>query len=434
MEVADAMPEGYAERPMAPLFRVHEATLRNGLRVRIVPSDETPVVSLYTFFNVGSRNERPGLTGISHLFEHMMFNGAKKYGANQFDECSSRTGAVPTPTPPTTGRCTTRNSPPKRWSKSSTLSRTGCALCAISERMLEREREVVMEERRLRVDNEVMGLIDEELQSLVFQAHPYRWPVIGWMGDIEAIQREDCEAYFRTYYAPSNAVLWIAGNVDPVTTVRKVRRAYGDIPRGPSVPKVVNAEPPQRGERRSVLSHPAQAPGLLVAYRGPQVTHPDALTLDVLEFILSVGEGSRLSRRLVYEEKVAVDVGMDWSWRVDPGVLLFHAELAPDGDPARVEASLYREFARLAEEGITERELTKAKNNLRAHLMRELTTSSGRAHALGNYESYLGSWREGLRLPDRYRAVEAAAVQAAAARYLVPSQRSVVTLFPGASA
>jgi zinc protease len=196
----------------------------------------------------------------------------------------------------------------------------------------------------------------------------------------------------------------------------------------------VNAEPPQRGERRSVLSHPAQAPGLLVAYRGPAGTQPDAITLDVLEFILAVGEGSRLNRRLVHEEKVAVDVGMDWSWRVDPGVLLFHAELAPDGDPARVEASLYRELSRLVEEGITERELTKAKNNLRAHLMRELTTSSGRAHALGNYETYLGSWRAGLRLAERYATVDAAAVKAAAARYLQPSQRSVVTLHPEASA
>jgi zinc protease len=434
VEVADVPPEGYAQRPMAPLFRVHEATLRNGLRVRIVPSDETPVVSLYTFFNVGSRNERPGLTGISHLFEHMMFNGSKKYRASQFDEVLESHGGRSNAY--TTHDMTVyyEEFAVEALEQVLDLEADRMRSLAISDRMLEREREVVKEERRLRVDNEVMGLIDEELQSLVFQAHPYRWPVIGWMGDIEAIRREDCEAYFRTYYAPSNAVLWIAGDVDPDATIRQVRRAYGDIPRGPSVPGVVNSEPPQRGERRSVLAHPAQAPSLLVAYRGPKVTSPDALTLDVLEFILSVGEGSRLNRRLVYEEKVAVDVGMDWSWRVDPGVLLFHAEIAPDGDPARVEAALYREIGRLAEDGITERELTKAKNNLRAHLMRELTTSSGRAHALGNYESYLGNWREGLRLPDRYAAVEATAVQAAAARYLVPSQRSVVTLFPGASA
>jgi len=415
---------------MPALFRVHEATLRNGLRVRVVPSTEAPVVSLYTF----SRNERPGLTGISHLFEHMMFNGAAKYGANQFDEVLESHGGRSNAYTTHDQTVYYEEFAADALEQVLDLESDRMGSLAISDGMLEREREVVKEERRLRVDNEVMGLIDEELQALVYQAHPYRWPVIGWMGDIEAIQRADCEAYFRTYYAPGNAVLWIAGDVDPEATVRKVRRAYGSIPRGPAIPAVVNAEPTQRGERRSVLSHPAQAPGLLVAYRGPSVTHPDALTLDVLEFILAVGEGSRLNRRLVYEEKVAVDVGMDWSWRLDPGVLLFHAELAPDGDPALVEAALYREIARISEEGITERELTKAKNNLRAHLMRELTTSSGRAHALGNYESYLGSWRAGLRLPERYAAVEASSVRAAAARYLRPSQRSVVTLFPEASA
>ncbi|MGO9830551.1 MAG: M16 family metallopeptidase [Myxococcaceae bacterium] len=419
---------------MPPLLRVHEATLRNGLRVRVVPSTDTPVVSLYTFFQVGSRNERPGLTGISHLFEHMMFNGAKKYGPHQFDEVLEAHG----------GRSNAYTShdltvyyeefASEALEQVLDLEADRMRSLAISDRMLEREREVVKEERRLRVDNEVMGLIDEELQALVYQAHPYRWPVIGWMGDIEAIRRQDCEAYFRTYYAPSNAVLWIAGDVEPEATVARVRKAYGNIPRGPPVPAVVNAEPTQRGERRSVLSHPAQAPGLLVAYRGPPVSHPDAVTLDVLEFILAVGEGSRLNKRLVYEEKVAVDVGMDWSWRLDPGVLLFHAELAPAGDPASVEAALYRELARVVEHGVTQRELDKAKNNLRAHLMRELTTSSGRAHALGSYEAYLGSWRAGLRLAERYASADAASVQAVAARYLLPSQRSVVTLVPGASA
>jgi zinc protease len=419
---------------MAPLLRVHEATLRNGLRVRVVPSTDTPVVSLYTFFRVGSRNERPGLTGISHLFEHMMFNGAAKYGPNQFDEVLESHGGRSNAY--TTHDLTVyyEDFATEALEQVLDLESDRMRSLTISDRTLDREREVVKEERRLRVDNEVMGLIDEELQALVFQAHPYRWPVIGWMGDIEAIQRADCEAYFRTYYAPNNAALWIAGDVDPEATVRRVRRAYGDIPAGPAVPPIVNAEPPQRGERRSVLTHPAQAPGLLVAFRGPPVSHPDALTLDVLQFILAVGEGSRLNKRLVYQEKVAVNVGMDWSWRLDPGVLLFHAEMAPSGDPARVEAELYRELARAAEQGVSEHELTKAKNNLRAHLMRELTTSSGRAHALGTYEAYLGSWRAGLRLADRYARIEGPAVRAAAAQYLKPSQRSVVTLLPGASA
>ena len=416
---------------MPSLLRVHEATLRNGLRVRVVPSPGSPVVSLYTFFRVGSRNERPGITGISHLFEHMMFNGAAKYGPNEFDEVLESHG----------GRSNAYTShdltvyyddfAADALDQVLELEADRTRSLIISERTLARERDVVKEERRLRVDNDVSGLLDEELHALVYQAHPYRWPVIGWMGDIEAIRREDCEAYFRTYYAPGNAVIWIAGAVHPEATLRRVRDAYGDIPAGPPLPDVVNAEPPQRGERRSVVRHPAQAPGLVVAFRGPSVSDPDALTLDLLQFVLAVGEGSRLSRRLVYLDRVAVDVGLDWSWRLDPGLLVFHAELAPDGDPARVEATLYQELARVAEEGISDRELAKAKNNLRAHLLRELTTSSGRAHALGSYEAYLGSWRAGLRLAERYSGIDGAAVRAAAERYLDAGRRSVVTLVPG---
>ncbi|HMK72834.1 MAG TPA: pitrilysin family protein [Myxococcaceae bacterium] len=419
---------------MASLLRVHEATLRNGLRVRVVPSSETPVVSLYTFFRAGSRNERPGITGISHLFEHMMFNGAAKYGPNQFDEVLEAHGGRSNAY--TTHDLTVYYEDFAAESLDQVLDLEADRMrsLTISDRTLNREREVVKEERRLRVENDVGGLLDEELHALVYQAHPYRWPVIGWMGDIEAIRREDCEAYFKTFYAPGNAVLWIAGRVNPEVALRRVRRAYGDIPAGPPVPGVVDAEPPQRGERRSVVRHPAQAPGLVVAFRGPRVADPDALTLDVLQFILAVGEGSRLTRRLVYQERVAVDVGMDWTWRLDPGLLVFHAELGPDGDPARVEASLYRELHRVAEEGVGESELAKAKNNLRAHLLRELATSSGRAHALGTYEAYLGSWRAGLRLADRYGRIEAPAVRAAAERYLAPSHRSVVTLLPGAAA
>jgi zinc protease len=419
---------------MASLLRVHEATLRNGLRVRVVPSSDTPVVSLYTFFRAGSRNERPGITGISHLFEHMMFNGAAKYGPNQFDEVLEAHGGRSNAY--TTHDLTVYYEDFAAESLDQVLDLESDRMrsLTISDRTLNREREVVKEERRLRVENDVAGLLDEELHALVYQAHPYRWPVIGWMGDIEAIRREDCEAYFKTFYAPGNAVLWLAGRVNPEAALRRVRRAYGDIPAGPPVPGVVDAEPPQRGERRSVVRHPAQAPGLVVAFRGPRVADPDALTLDVLQFILAVGEGSRLTRRLVYQERVAVEVGMDWTWRLDPGLLVFHAELAPDGDPARVEASLYRELGRVAEEGVSESELAKAKNNLRAHLLRELATSSGRAHALGTYEAYLGSWRAGLRLADRYARIEGPAVRAAAERYLPPSRRSVVTLLPGAAA
>jgi predicted Zn-dependent peptidase len=160
------------------------------------------------------------------------------------------------------------------------------------------------------------------------------------------------------------------------------------------------------------------------------VAHPDTLTLDVLQFILGVGEGSRLQRALVYGKRLAVNVGVDWSWRRDPGVFAFHLELQPDADVQGAETALYAELTRIAEQGVEPREVEKARNNLRAHLIRELTSNSGRAHALGTYELFLGRWEEGLSLAEAYGRIDAAKVQAAARRWLDPTQRSVVTLVP----
>jgi predicted Zn-dependent peptidase len=298
--------------------------------------------------------------------------------------------------------------------------------------MLESERQVVMEERRLRVDNEIAGLMDEELGTLVYKAHPYRWPVIGWMKDIEAITRADCLAYFRTYYAPNNATVYLAGDFEPTRALALIRQAYGDIEAGPPLPKVVDAEPEQKGERRAELHHPAQAPSLMIAWRGPPAGDLDTLTLDVLQYALSVGQSSRLLKALVFEQELAVSVSVDWTWRFDPGSFTIGVELKPGADPRATEQALYEQLEDVARDGLTPRELEKAKNNLAAHLYRELATNSGRAHALGSYEVMLGSWRTGLSLAARYEAVTGDQVRAAARKYLSATRRSVVTLVPSA--
>ena len=426
-----ATPPKKLEDPvLASLFDVQETTLSNGLRVRIVANHQAPVVSLYTFFQVGSRNERPGITGISHLFEHMMFNGAKKYGPKQFDRVLESNG----------GRSNAYTSndltvyyddfASDALEKVIDLESDRMRSLRINDVSLTSEREVVKEERRVRVDNDIFGLMDEELGTLVYKAHPYRWPVIGWMADIDNIRRPDCEQYFRTYYAPSNATLYIVGDVDPKKTLALVKRYYGDIPRGPKAEPVVDAEPEQKGERRAVLHHPAQSPSLLIGYRGPTAKHQDAMTLDVIQYALTRGEGSLLIKKLVYEQELAVSVMLDWSWRIDPGAILLYTELKPDSDVKKVEEAVYAELARIARDGLTERELQKAKNNLRADHLRELATNNGRAHALGTYESLMGDWRAGLTLPAGYAAVTQEQVKAAAAKYFAPNRRSVVTLIP----
>ncbi len=409
---------------------VIEHRLSNGLQVRLIPYPSVPTLSCYTFFRVGSRNERPGITGISHLFEHMMFNGAKKYGPGEFDRVLEGSGGSSNAYTSTDLTVYYEDCTADALDVVLDLESDRMRSLMVTPKMLESERQVVLEERRLRVDNEIAGMLDEELSTLVWKAHPYRWPVIGWQRDIEAISRDACLEYFSTYYAPNNATLFIAGDFDPDEALALVKKRYGNIRPGPKPLPVLDAEPEQKGERRAEIHHPAQAPSLMSAWRGPRATDPDTLTLDLLQYVLSVGQSSRLVKRLVFEQEAAVSISVDWTWRVDPGAFVISLELANGADPRRAEEALDAELQQIREKGIDARELEKAKNNLFVHQLRELSTHSGRAHALGTYEMFLGHWREGLALPARYQAITVDDVHAAARKYLAPTQRSVVTLRP----
>jgi len=408
-------------------------TLPNGLRVRLLREAGSPTVSYTTVFQVGSRNERPGATGISHLFEHMMFNGAARYGPKAFDRVLEARGGH--------SNAFTSNDLTVYFEDFAAgaletvvdLESDRMASLRIDDEALAQERSVVMEERRLRTDNSVFGLLEEQLESLVFQAHPYRWPVIGWMSDIERISRADCEAFFRTYYAPTNAVVYAVGDLDPQAAAALVERFYGAIPPGPPVPPVPAGEPEQRGERRAEIRFPAQASTVLAGWRGPAASHPDAVAMDLAQVCLGSGEASRLRKRLVHGAAVAVSASVGWSWRIDPGVVLAYVELAPGVKPARAEKLLLDEVARLAADGPTAWELRRARALLRSGVLHDLGTHHGLAQAMGHAEALLGDWREAGRVLERYAEVSAADVRRVAATYLAPELRSVVTLVPGAA-
>jgi predicted Zn-dependent peptidase len=410
------------------LVRAH--TLPNGLRVRLLADASAPTLSYYTFFQVGSRNERLGTTGISHLFEHMMFNGAARYGPKEFDRVLESRGGH--------SNAYTSNDVTAYYEDFASdaletvvdLESDRMRSLRLTGESLEQEREVVKEERRLRTENSIFGLMEEQLEALVFLAHPYRWPVIGWMDDIERITRDDCEAFFRTYYAPGNAAIYAVGDLDPDRTLALLERHYADIPAGPPPGPVPVGEPPQRGERRATVRYPAQAPALLAGWRGPAARSPDAPALDVLQVCLGVGESSRLRRRLVQEEELAVSVSISWGWRIDPGVFLVFAELAPRARAARAEKILWEEIARVATKGVSLAEVRRAQALLRSSLLHELATHHGVAHALGQAEALLGDWREAGRALDHYAAVGPRDVRRVAAEYLDPSRRCVVELEP----
>ena len=412
-------------------FPVEERSLKNGLQVRLLRDNSLPVCTLYGFFRVGSRNERPGITGISHLFEHMMFNGSKKYGPKEFDRRLEAAGG--------TSNAYTSHDLTAYYEDFASealplvldLEADRMASLIIDDSSLAREREVVKEERRFRTDNDIDGMMDEALGALTFLAHPYRWPVIGWMSDIEAITRQDCERYFRSYYAPNNCTLVLVGDFEVDAAMREIERLYGGIAPGEPLPAVTTGEPRQKGARRAEIRYPSQAPALLAGFRGPSGRDPDSLVLDLIETALSSGEGARLKRALVYEQELCVDSHVYYGWRMDPGMFEISLKLNPGVDPQRAESSLWAELSRLSDEQISERELERAKNLVRNQLLRALSTTNGRAHTIGQMEVMLGTWRAVLDLPDRYASITAADVQRVARKTFAPHRRNVVTLVPG---
>ncbi|MBI5547316.1 MAG: insulinase family protein [Deltaproteobacteria bacterium] len=421
-------------RPVDPrLFEVQEHELANGLKVRLLADRHVPAVSLYTFFRVGSRNERPGITGIAHLFEHMMFNGAARYGPKEFDRLLESNGGHSNAYTSHDVTAYYEDFAAEALDLVLDLESDRMRSLALAAPTLESERKVVKEERRFSVENEPLGVLDEELYALCYSAHPYRWPVIGWMDDIEAIRREDCLEFFRTYYAPNNATLWAVGDLDPARALAAIEARYGDIPRGPPVPLPVSTEPRQRGERRSRVRFPAHSEALAVGYKAPAGASPDAVVLDVIQYALCAGEGARLMRKLVYEQLLAANVMVDYAWKVDRGLVQVLVELNPKVHAERALQVIDRELGRVARRGFTDLELGRAKGQLRAQVLRELSTNNGRAHTLGTYEQLLGSWRAALQIPERYAAVTNAEVQRVAQEVFRESARSVVVLEPACS-
>ena len=413
------------------LEAVRAHTLANGLRLRLLPERSSPTASYTTVFQVGSRNERPGITGISHLFEHMMFNGAARYGPKEFDRVLEARGGHSNAYTSNDVTVYYEDFAAEALPTVVDLESDRMRSLRIDDGALEQEREVVKEERRLRTDNSIFGLLEEQLEALVFMAHPYRWPVIGWMSDIERISRADCEAYFRTCYAPGNAAIYVAGDLDPDATLALLEQSYGDIPAGPAMAPVASGEPDQRGERRAEVRFPAQAPALLVGWRGPPARSPDATALDLAQVCLAVGEASRLRKKLVHGLALAVSASASWGWRIDPGVFMIFLELPPGVAAARAEKALLAELDRLATDGPGAEEMRRARALLRSAVLHELGTHHGQAHALAQAEALLGDWREAGRSLEHYAAVRAGDVKRAVQTYLAPSRRSVVTLVPG---
>ncbi len=413
-------------------FNIVPYRLDNGLRVLALEDHTIPTVSYYTFFRVGSRDERPGRTGISHLFEHMMFNGAKKYGPEEFDRQMESRGGFSNAF--TTEDMTVYHEtfPAEALEQVIDMEADRVANLQISEENLRKERDVVKEERRLRVDNDIFGAMEELLRSQAYQAHPYHWPVVGWMADLDAITVADCKDYFRVHYAPNNATIVLVGDFKPERAIDLIGKAYGAIQAQTPPPPVVQDEPEQQGERRAVLRKAAQVPVIAVAYHVTPASAPELFALDLLQIVLGEGESSRLNRKLVYEKELATRVIVNNEWRVDPSTFVIYAEAKSGVAPETLEASIDEEVARLSAEEIPDAELQKARNIRTTSQVKELKTSNGKAEQIGLYEIELGGYQRLFTVLRNYGSVTRADLKAAAVRFLRPDNRTVVTLLPAA--
>lgn len=410
-------------------LNVSRLQLKNGLTVLALEDHTVPSVAFYTVYKVGSRNERPGITGLSHLFEHMMFNGSARFKPKAFDELIEAGGGY-------SNALTTADT--TEYFEEFSSATLDIVLQLEADRMralkldrenLEQERGIVKEERRVSTDDSVEGSMTELLWNTAFVAHPYRWDPIGCMKDLDAIRLEDAKDYFRTYYAPNNAVVAVVGDFNTKELFAKMQKYFGSIPRRPPRP-VVNAEPPQRGERRIAFHRVAELPAVMMGYHIGTIRDADDPALDVLSVLLAHGESSRLYRRLVYEKQIATRVDASNESRLDPGLFTFYAQAQPGHTAAECEAEMDAVMEDIRKNGVTDRELQKAKNVLRVGYLNQFKTNNGRAGLLAGYEAKWGDWKELLNVLPRYDRVTAADVQRVAKKYFNERNRTVVTLVP----
>lgn len=418
--------------PISCYGETKEFNLDNGLKVIVIEDHKVPIATFQVWYRVGSRYEIAGKTGLSHLLEHMMFKGTPKYGPKTFSKIIQRNGGID-------NAMTTKDY--TMYFEILSSDRIDIAIDLESDRMRNlifdlkevlSERDVVMEERRLRYEDDPQNSLFEWVIATALITHPYRNPVIGWMSDLNNIKLEDLRDFYEAYYRPDNAFIVVAGDVKSEEIIEKIKATFGkEKSNKGSIPtKSVTSEPKQKGEKRLILKKEAELPSILVAFHTPSIPHEDSFALDVLSTILSGGKSSRLYRSLVYDKKIALEAGSDYSGMyIDPFLFFLWATPSPGKDTKEVEKALYDEIEKIKDEPPSERELQKAKNQIESFFIFSQDSLYMQAMTTGKFE-VLGSWR----LKDRYlegiREVKPEDIQRVAKKYLNEDNRTVGILIP----
>lgn len=406
-----------------------EVRLSNGLKVILLENHKSPMITFQVWYRAGARNERVGKTGLAHMLEHMMFKGTRKVSGEEFSKIISDNGGEE-------NAFTSHDF--AAYFETLSSDRIGISLMLESDRManlvlresdFQTEHLVVIEERRMRTEDNPQAFLLEQLDAAAYQSQPYHWPVVGWPADIERITLEDVRDFYSNYYSPSNAFIVVVGDFNKQTLVPEIEKAFGPIPSGTAHRQFMIQDPPQSGERRIVVNRPAQVGSLVVGYHAPNVQNSDCYVLEVIRAILSEGKSSRFYDRLV-RKGLAIGATVDYSpVDRDPGLFYLFASVLPDKNMAEVEKALYDELENLKTTSVDPAVLLKAKNQLEASFVFDQDSIFSVGQNLAQYE-IASRWQDIDEYVPSIRKVSPEDIRRVAAQYFTVENRNVGVLVP----
>lgn len=403
-------------------------TLKNGMKFLVVEDFSIPNANMYLFYKAGSRNEHQGITGLSHFFEHMMFNGAKKYGPKAFDQTMEFNGGA-------NNAYTTQNvTVYTNWFPASALEvmfdleSDRISSLSIDSAMVESERGVVLSERSTGLENSPWRVVIENIYATSFQEHPYHWSVMGYEDDMKNWKQSDLEKYFKTYYAPNNCVVVISGAVKMTDVKRLAEKYLEPIPAQPEPARVHITEPEQKGERRIMLQKDIAAPYIGIGFRTPETKHEDFYALTLLSDILTSGNSSRMNTELVQNKPLATMVQSSLGESFDPNLFLLYAVSADAEKLNELEEGMYAVIRNIAENGVTETELQKVKNRKLMEFYGQIETINGKSDNLGTYELFFGDYKKMFNAPAAFNQVTVDDIKRVAGKYFKKSNRTVAIM------
>ncbi len=418
-----------AVRP--PKLQYELSTLTNGLTLILSEDHSTPIVHVQISYHVGSKNEKPGRTGFAHLFEHMMFKGSKNLESETHTTLIAAVGGQANAFTTDDETVFWETVPAHYLPLALWLEADRMATLRMSRNTFIKEREVVKEERRMRVDNQPYGRLTEIIYDQAFTVHPYKHPTIGSMADLEAASIEDVRDFYSTYYVPANATLAVVGDFEPAQARRLVHQYFDRIPpSGRAVPRDIPREPPQRKERRVTIEEAWPLPAVVVAHHITYDGHPDSYPLHVAAKVLSDGQSSRIYKKLVYERQLAVAAFGSANLIEDPNLFYAVAIVQPGQRPEEAVSALIEELDRLKAEPISERELQRAKNQFARDYLLSRESNQQKASQLTHAAVIHGDITTADGEFDIFQDISAADVQRVARTYFTSENRLVITVLP----